>query len=92
MFEDARYDRLKYVILRKLHRKAMWGGTYRPFEVAISGIPSHEKGFAKDVANDLIKKEWLLSHKGGHAVSLNPGRKQEIEDFIKKHAFLDFKP
>ncbi|HLD81271.1 MAG TPA: hypothetical protein VJA40_04690 [archaeon] len=86
MGEDLRHLRIKYAILRKLHRKAMWGGNYRPLETAISGVPSHEKGLARKVAAELVKTGWLLEHKGGHTISLNVDMKREIDEFIKKHA------
>ncbi|MFH1424622.1 MAG: hypothetical protein ABIG20_02965 [archaeon] len=77
-----RYNWIKYLILRRMLRDHIWDGAYRPLQKFLGSIKGHEKGFALEILNDLIKEGILLSHKGSACISLSTQKKREIEEFI----------
>lgn len=75
------YFKIKTVILRKLVLHNIWGAKHTNYEFVQKGLPKEFRGFAKDVADDLIKEGILLSHPTsyGMQISLNPERSKEIK-------------
>ena len=64
----------------------MWGGKHTSIDNLASGIPSHLRGDAKDVAEDLIREGLLLKKPTGYGkhVSLNIDRMDEIDRIIEE--------
>ncbi len=80
-------DKIIKKILMKLSRREYWGGAHTSFDNLPKGLPTHYRGDAKKLANELIKEGWLLSKPTayGPEVSLNPKKRAEIEEFIRTH-------
>ncbi len=79
-------DKIKATIFYPLRRKKVIGGVHTPFDTLKRGFPSHLGKNIKKIAEDLIKKGYLITkptNQGLH-VSLNKERIEEIENFIKK--------
>jgi hypothetical protein len=85
LVEDTRRT-LKAQILKRLRRHGYWGGRHTAFDELPKGLPSHLRGEASDVAEELIKEDLLLqkSTSYGRHVSLNPKRKADIDRIIKE--------
>jgi hypothetical protein len=73
-------------ILKKLRRHGYWGGRHTAFDELTKGLPSHLRGEASDVAEELIKEDLLLEKPTGYGrhVSLNPRRKVDIDKIIEE--------
>ncbi len=80
-------DVLKATILKKLKRRGKWGGAHTSFDKLTAGVPKHLRGDAKEAARDLIKSGLLFSKSTSYGleVSLNPKRKDEIDNIIEKY-------
>lgn len=76
---------LKAQLLKKLYRRANWGGSHTAFDDLPKSFPKHHRGVIKELAEELIKEELLLSKPTsyGRQVSLNPQKKADIEKIIK---------
>jgi hypothetical protein len=77
---------LKAQILKKLRRHGYWGGRHTAFDELPKSLPSHLRGEASDVAEELIKEDLLIqkSTSYGRHVSLNPRKKADIDKIIKE--------
>ncbi|MBI5148288.1 hypothetical protein HZA33_01260 [Candidatus Pacearchaeota archaeon] len=77
---------IKRAILRKLVRHRMWMHKHTSIHNLHKGLPDHlrSKKEVKKVIEELLKKGFLLSKPTSYGleVSLNIGKKKEIEDFI----------
>lgn len=74
-------------VLHKLRRRGIWGGKYKPYDSVKRWIVGKVKDDGKrieGILDNLIKEGLLLSHKRGGTVSLNPKRKGDIINTIKK--------
>lgn len=79
------YLKIKRNIIKKLYSKQAFSKGHLLFERLMSGIPSHLRGFVKDVLDDLVKEELVLFYgktKYGDAYQLNIKKLKEIEDLI----------
>ena len=78
-------EEIQKTLLRKLVYLGKWGGAHTSFDNLPKGFPKHVRGYVKNIAKELIKKKLLLLSKPtnyGLEVSLNPKKKQEIEELI----------
>ena len=77
-------ETIKGTLLRKLFYMGKWGKAHTSFDNLPKGFPKHLRGEVKNVANDLIKQQILLSKPThyGLEVSLNPKKRKEIEDLV----------
>lgn len=77
-------ENIRKVLLRKLAKHGYWGKRHTPFKNLPKGFPKHFYDEVKKVAKQLIKENILLSKPTGYGleVSLNPKRKEEIENII----------
>ena len=73
---------IEKIVLRKLAYIGKWGGAHTAFDNLPKGFPKHIRGDVKDVAQQLIKKQFLLAKPTSYGVevSLNPEKKKEIEE------------
>ena len=79
------YEKVKKNILKKLYANQAFSKGHLLFERLTSGIPSHLKGFVKEVLDDLIKEELVLLYgktNYGDAYQLNIKKLKEIEEII----------
>ncbi|MCL4391246.1 MAG: hypothetical protein M1284_01150 [Candidatus Parvarchaeota archaeon] len=78
------YNFIKARILRKLIIQDIWGAKHTAYDNLPKGLPKDKRGFAKDVADDLIKERVLLEKPTNYGlhVSLNPEKALEIRDFL----------
>lgn len=76
---------IKVEIMYRLDRKGCWGARYLPSEALVSWLGKKVKRNGKRVRkliDDLVKGGYLLQHKKGRTVSLNPRRSREIAEHI----------
>lgn len=84
---------IKADILNRLFRRGCWGRKYLPIDSLVRWLSRQieRKHDLKDgrrvrrAVNDLIKNGFLISHKGGNTISLNPRITKEIVDYIEKY-------
>ncbi|MCW4019807.1 MAG: hypothetical protein NWF14_01045 [Candidatus Bathyarchaeota archaeon] len=78
---------IKADLMHRLFRKHCWGARYLPVDTLVRWISSKVKRNGKRVSRltrQLVNDGYLLLHKRGNAVSLNPARSEEILDFIRR--------
>ena len=78
---------VKAAILSLLEKKGRWGAHYFPLDMIIHWLGRKIKRDGKRVnkcVEELAKEGYVLLHKKGNTVSLNPSRSQEIVDYIRK--------
>ncbi len=75
---------LKAQMLKKLRRRAIWGGCHTAFDELPKSLPKHLRGQAKEAAEELISEGLLMPKQTGYGlhVSLNPQRKADIDKII----------
>lgn len=80
---------IEAMILHKLARRGAWGEAYVPHDTLIRHMAKKIKRDEKQVRkimDSLLQQGFLIPHKGGNTVSLNPSRRAEIlrilEDFL----------
>ena len=82
-------DERKYKawLLYKLARKNRWNNKHTSIDNLHKGCPGHLKGMLKDLAEELIKEEFIQTKKTsyGTEISLNSRKKAEIEVYIRNH-------
>jgi len=84
--KEEDYLKIRVNILKKLYSYGAFSHGHLLFERLQHGIPSHLRGFVKDVLKDLIKEGIVLYYgktKYGDAFQLNIKRLKEIEDIIR---------
>ena len=81
---DKQKNEIKIAIIRKLVMHRIWGAKHTSFEFVQKGLPKELRGYAKDVAEELIRGGFLLSHPTSYGIqiSLNPDKAEEIKDII----------
>ncbi len=77
---------IRAVILKKLRRRGKWGGSHTSIDNLKKGLPLQYRGFVKDIAEEMIKEQLLLSKPTSYGleVFLNPKRKADIDKIIKE--------
>jgi len=81
--ETARYNRVKYILIKKLVKRRLWGNAYVPCEKLLRSVRGHERGIALNVLRQLVKEGFLILHKNGACVSLSPRMLPEIMHFVR---------
>ncbi len=76
--------------LRKLINLNMWGGKHTESKNLLKSLPKHLRGekVTNEAAKELHKLDFLLSKPstGELHISLNPRKKKEILEFLKKYS------
>ncbi len=78
---------VKSIILDKLRKRGCWGGRYAPLNSLVRWLSREVKRNGKRVrkaVRQLVNKGYIILHKRGKTVSLNPTRSKEITEFITK--------
>ncbi|MFQ5800490.1 MAG: hypothetical protein ACE5HH_02065 [Candidatus Hydrothermarchaeales archaeon] len=79
--KDLTPSQIEAMIIYRLARRGAWGEAYMPKDTLIRRLARKIKNNGKNVrrvVNSLIREGFLLSHKGGRTISLNPSKKNEI--------------
>jgi len=77
---------IKADIMNRLLRKSYWGAKYLPFSSVVNWLSKQVKNNGKRVRaciEELAREGYVLFHKKGEAISLNPIKSKEIIEFIK---------
>lgn len=75
-------------ILYKLLNNKCFSKGHMLEERIVSSVPKHERGRAKDILKQAVKKQLVIIYgktEHGLAYQLNIERLEEISEFIKKH-------
>ena len=86
MRRDYTDSEIRALILDWLERHGRWGAHYFPLDTLVNKL-SHVvrndgrriRKFIKELAQD----DYLLIHKGGETISLNPSMNRDILEYIK---------
>ena len=80
--EEIRAD-----VMNRLIRRSCWGGKYLPVDSLVNWLAKRVRRNGKrvrDVIRMLVSERYLLLHKGGKAVSLNPALSKEIIEYTER--------
>ena len=73
--------------MHRLLRKRCWGARYFPLDTLVRWISGKVKRNGRKiqrVVRQLVSERYLILHKRGETVSLNPARSREIMEFIRR--------
>jgi len=80
-------EEIKTDVMNRLLRKNCWGAKYLPLDTLVNWLAKRVKRNGKRVKKIikiLVNQGFLLLHKGGETVSLNPRMSREIVEFIER--------
>ncbi|MCR6693159.1 MAG: hypothetical protein MRT15_12255 [archaeon YNP-LCB-003-016] len=80
-------EEIKADLLYRLLRKHCWGAKYLPLDTLINWMSKQIRKDGKRIkrcVEELTKEGYVLLHKQGKAISLNPTRSRAIAEYIKK--------
>jgi len=80
-------EQVKAIVLDKLRKRGCWGGRYTPLNSLVRWLSRKVKrngGRVRAAVRQLVNEGYLILHKRGETVSLNPSRNREIIDFVTK--------
>ena len=78
---------IKADLMYRLLRKHCWGAKYLPIDTIIRWMSGKIKRNGRRIqraVRQLVNEGYLILHKRGKTVSLNPTKSREIIDFIRK--------
>ncbi|RLF10224.1 MAG: hypothetical protein DRJ69_03435 [Thermoprotei archaeon] len=87
MLNNYSDEEIKADIMYKLMRRGCWGAKYLPLESLVYWLSKKIKKNGKRIRKlikELIKEGYLLAHKGGKTISLNPSLSNEIIKYIER--------
>lgn len=77
---------IKADVMNRLTRKHCWSAKYIPLDMVVNWLGKQIKKNSRRIRRcieELAKEGYILSHKKGEAISLNPARSREIIEIIK---------
>lgn len=77
---------VKSLILDWLERHGRWGAHYYPLDTIVNKLSHALKNDGKRIrrmVKELVDEGYVLVHKGGDTISLNPTRSREIAEYVK---------
>jgi hypothetical protein len=80
-------EEVKAAILSFLEKKGCWGTRYFPLDTTVNWLGRKVKRDGKRIRKciiDLVRESYILLHKRGKTVSLNPARSIEIVEYVKR--------
>jgi len=80
-------DEIKADIMYRLLRRDCWGARYLPIDTLVHWLSKkvrRDGQRVRRILRELVNDGYLLHHKRGTTVSLNPARSREIEEFVKR--------
>jgi len=78
---------LRALILDWLQRRGRWGAYYFPLDTLVNKLSHVVKNDGKRIrraVKELLGDGYLLMHKRGETISLNPAKSREIAEYIKR--------
>jgi hypothetical protein len=84
--EYADYE-LRALILDWLVRRGRWGAHYYPLDTLVNRLSQALKNNGRRVrriVKELLEEGYILAHKKGETVSLNPTRSRDIAEYIRR--------
>jgi hypothetical protein len=84
---QATDEEIRADIMNKLLRKNCWGARYLPVDSLVNWIAKRVKRNGKRVRRiirELVNDRYLLLHKGGRTVSLNPTLSRRVVEYIER--------
>lgn len=78
---------IKADVMNKLFRRNCWGARYLPVDTLVNWLAKKVKGNGrrvKGLIRVLVNEGYLLLHKGGRTVSLNPAMSRDITEYIER--------
>lgn len=80
-------EEIKADVMNKLFRKNCWGAKYLPVDSLVNwlakGVRRNGKRIRR-IVRVLVNDGYLLLHKGGKTVSLNPTMSREVVEYIER--------
>ncbi|MCP8321908.1 MAG: hypothetical protein H3Z52_13385 [archaeon] len=86
MRRDYSDSEVKALVLDWLARHGRWGAHYFPLDTLINKLSHIVRNNGKRIrrfAKELAQEGYILVHKGGATVSLNPSLNRDILEYIK---------
>lgn len=79
-------EEVKADIMNRLFRKHCWGARYFPLDTLMRWISKRIKNGRRieRLVRQLFKDGYIMLHKKGETISLNPARSREILEFIRR--------
>ena len=80
-------QKIKADVMNRLIRRNCWGARYLPLVTLVNWLSKKIKKDGKriqEAVNQLVREGYLITHKGGATISLNPAKSREIVENIKK--------
>jgi len=80
-------EKIKADVMNRLLRRNCWGARYLPLVTLVNWLSKKVKKDGKRVrhaVNQLVKEGYLITHKGGATISLNPAKSREIVEYINR--------
>lgn len=74
------------MILDWLERHGRWGAHYFPLDTLVNKLSHAVKNNGRRIrklVKNLLYQGFILVHKGGNTVSLNPTRSREIAEYVR---------
>ena len=78
---------VKAAILGKLKNRGCWGARYAPLDSLVRWLSKKIRRNGKRIrklVNELVNDGYVLLHKKGATISLNPRKSKEIIEYIKR--------
>jgi len=80
-------EQIKADVMNKLFRKNCWGAKYLPLDTLVNWLAKRVKRNGKRVRGlirALVNEGYLLRHKGGKTLSLNPAMSKDITEYMER--------
>ncbi len=80
-------NHIKAIVMDKLRKRGCWGARYTPLDSLVRWLGMKVKRNGRRVrraVRQLVNEGYLVLHKRGETVSLNPSKSREITDFIAR--------
>jgi hypothetical protein len=87
MRREYSHSELRALILDWLQRHGRWGAHYYPLDTLVNKLSNAVKNNGKRirrVVKELVQEDYVLVHKRGTTVSLNPPKSKEILEHLKR--------
>lgn len=88
MASDLTDNQLKAAIMEFIQKKGRWGAHYYPVDTLVNFLGRKVRKDGKRVRQmikDVVNDGYVLVHKRGDTISLNPARSKEIMEFIERN-------
>ncbi len=87
MKQELSDQQIKAAILGKLKNRGYWGARYTPLDSLVRWLSKKIRRNGKrirELVNQLVNDGYVLLHKQGATISLNPRKSEEIIEYIRR--------